>query len=170
MLESILSYLTMARKTKEGPDDKVHIGTNRKARHNYEILEVFEAGIELKGAEVKSLRERNVNFEGSFARADAGALELHNLHIGPYKHNSLEDIPPTRTRRLLMHRREIRKLESRLISKGLTLVPLELYFRRGWAKVALGLARGKQAPDKRQKLKSDAEARELARSFKGRIK
>jgi len=159
-----------ARKTKDDPDDKIPVGQNRKARHDYEILEVFEAGIELKGPEVKSLRERNLSFEGSFARADEGVLELHNLHIGPYKHNSLEDIPPTRTRRLLMHKREILRIESRLISKGLTLVPLEVYFRRGWAKVALALAKGKQAPDKRQKLRRDQEKRDLAKSFKCRIK
>jgi SsrA-binding protein len=169
MLESILSHFTMPRKKDVDAQAKIPIASNRKARHHYEILEVFEAGLALKGAEVKSLRAGTVNFEGSFAAPERGELFLHNLHIGPYRHNTAEGLPPTRSRKLLMHRREIRKLDGRL-TKGLTLIPLELYFLRGWAKVTLALAKGKRGPDKRDSLRRDQAARDLARSFKGKFK
>ncbi|MFA5139370.1 MAG: SsrA-binding protein SmpB [Elusimicrobiota bacterium] len=149
--------------------EKLLVASNRKARHDYEILEVLEAGLSLKGPEVKSVRERSVRLEGSFARVENGQLVVHNLHISPYKHNTLEEIAPDRDRRLLMHRREIAKLRSQQEIKGLALVPLELYFLRGWAKVALAVAKGRRGPDKRQAIKERESERELRKSFKGKF-
>lgn len=146
------------------------VAVNRKARHHYEILEVVEAGLCLKGPEVKSLRAGQASFEGAFARVQDGEIFLHNLRISPYSHNSGEALAPARTRKLLMRAREIERLRGAQDTKGLTLVPLELYFRRGWAKVALALARGKRGPDKRADLKRRQTARELERSFKGKFK
>lgn len=158
-------------KKKDAKDaDRIQIGENRKARHHYEILDVVEAGLQLKGPEVKSLRARQLAFEGSFARIDGGEAFLHNLHIAPYKHNSLEPLAPTRTRKLLLRKRELKKLEAAQEQKGMTLIPLEVYFLRGWAKVALGLGKGKKGPDKRDDLRRKDAARDLARSFKGRFK
>lgn len=153
------------------PDDgRLLIGENRKARHHYEIVEVVEAGLQLKGPEVKSLRARQLSFEGSFARVEDGECFLHHLHIAPYKHNTLEEIPPARTRKLLLRARELRRLESAQDQKGMTLVPLEVYFRNGWAKVSLAVGKGRRGPDKRESLKKKDAARELERSFKGRFK
>lgn len=155
---------------KKNSEDKVPIASNRRARHQYEIIEVFEAGLSLLGPEVKSLRDRNLNFEGAFARIDKDEVFLHNLYIAPYQNNTTEDLSPTRTRKLLLRRREIRKLDARVGSGGLTLVPLEIYFRRGWAKIALALAKGRRGPDKRRALKAKQAARELSKSFKGKFK
>lgn len=151
-------------------EERILIGENRKARFHYEILEVVEAGLQLKGPEVKSLRARQLSFEGSFARVDNGEAFLHNLHIAPYSHNSLEPLPPTRTRKLLMRKRQLKKLESAQEQKGMTLIPLEVYFLRGWAKIALGVGKGKKGPDKRDSIRKKDATRELERSFKGRFK
>lgn len=150
--------------------EKILIATNRKARFHFEIIDDFEAGLELKGPEVKSLRDRKVSFEGTYARAEDDGLYLHKLYIAPYPQNTGEEISPTRTRKLLMHKREIRRLKDQQDTKRLTLVPLDIYFLRGWAKVHLGLGRGKKAADKRASLKKKDAARELGRSFKGRFK
>ncbi|TPW19220.1 MAG: SsrA-binding protein [Elusimicrobia bacterium] len=161
----------MAKPAKTTKDEgRIQIGENRKARHHYEILDVVEAGLQLKGPEVKSLRARQLSFEGAFARIDGGEAFLHNLHIAPYSHNSLEPLPPTRTRKLLLRKKELKKLTAAQEQKGMTLIPLEVYFLRGWAKVALGLGKGKKGPDKRDDLRRKDAARELARSFKGRFK
>lgn len=161
----------MAKSSKPAADEgRLLIGENRKARHHYEIVEVVEAGLQLKGPEVKSLRARQLSFEGSFARVEDGEAFLHNLHIAPYKHNSLEPLAPTRTRKLLLRKKELKKLEAAQEQKGMTLVPLEVYFLRGWAKVALAVGKGKRGPDKRESLKRKDAARELERSFKGRFK
>ena len=150
--------------------DKIQIGTNRKARHHFEILEVFEAGLALKGPEVKSLRDKKVSFEGTYARVEDDGIFIHKLYIAPYPQNTLEDIAPDRTRKLLMHKREIRKLKERQDLERLTLTVLETYFLRGWAKVSLGLARGKKAKDKRADLRKKDASRELSRSFKGKFR
>ncbi|MFA6093555.1 MAG: SsrA-binding protein SmpB [Elusimicrobiota bacterium] len=155
---------------KKAADEKLSVASNRKARMHYEIFETFEAGLSLKGPEVKSLRAGQVSFEGSFARVEDGELRLHNLHIAPYANNTVEDIPSLRTRKLLLHRREIDRLAGKLQTKGLTLVPLSIYFLRGWAKVELGLGKGKRGPDRRDDLRKRDAQREMERSFKGKFK
>jgi SsrA-binding protein len=151
-------------------NDKV-IATNRKARHNYSILETFEAGIQLVGTEVKSLREGQASLADAFATVDDGEVWLRNLHIPEYHHGSWTNHTPRRNRKLLMHRREIDRLIGRIRDGNLTLVPLSLYFSDGKVKVELALARGKEARDKRQDLaRRDADReiiRELGRRAKG---
>lgn len=135
---------------------------NRKARHDYEILETYEAGIALKGSEVKSLREGRVDFTGSFARFQDGELYLENLYIAPYEKGSYFNPDPRRPRKLLLHKHELKKLRGRVEQKGLTLVPLKIYFNeRGWAKVLLGLGRGRKAYEKRREDKKEAVRRAL---------
>ncbi|MFA6031253.1 MAG: SsrA-binding protein SmpB [Elusimicrobiota bacterium] len=156
------------KKAEKADDGRVSVALNRKARMRYEILETLEAGLALKGAEVKSVRAGGVSFEGSFARVDGAEAWLHNLHIAPYKQNTVEAIPPLRTRKLLLHRREIERLGGKLQTKGLTIVPLEIFFLRGWAKVLLGLGRGKRGPDRRDDLKKRDLEREMGRGFRAR--
>ncbi len=129
------------------------ITKNRKAFHDYSILETTEAGIALVGTEVKSLRLGNVNLKDSYARAERGEVVLYGLHISPYDHGNRYNHDPERPRKLLLHRGEIGRLKSRTEEKGLTLVPLSLYFKGGRAKVELGLAKGKQIHDKRETLR-----------------
>lgn len=147
------------------------IATNRKARHNYSILETFEAGIQLVGTEVKSLREGHASLTDAFATVDDGEVWLRNVHIPEYHHGSWTNHPPRRNRKLLLHRREIDRLIGRIRDGNLTLVPLSLYFSDGKVKVELALARGKEARDKRQDLaRRDAQreiTRELGRRAKG---
>ena len=134
------------------------VTTNRKARHEYFILDTFEAGIVLKGTEVKSLRQGNANLADGYAMLKGGEVWLAGMHISPYQQGSYSNVDPTRSRKLLLHAREIRKLSGRLKEKGLTLVPLKVYFKNNLAKVLLGLAKGKRAFDKRQDIaKRDAE-------------
>jgi SsrA-binding protein len=148
-------------------DGKKIVATNRKARHDYEILETMEAGLVLKGPEVKSLRAGKVGFQDAFARVSGAEVWLHNLHISPYEQANRFNEDPLRTRKLLLGRHEIRKLIGKVEEKGLTLVPLELLFRRGYAKVVLGLARGRKAHDKREKLKQQAQERDARREMAG---
>jgi SsrA-binding protein len=147
------------------------VATNRKARHNYSILETFEAGVALVGTEVKSLREGQASLADAFATVDDGEIWLRNLHIPEYHHGSWTNHAPRRTRKLLLHRREIDSLIGKIRDGNLTLVPLKLYFTDGKVKVELALARGKQVHDKRQdmaKRDSDREVtRELGRRAKG---
>lgn len=138
---------------------------NRKARHEYEILDTFEAGLVLRGAEVKSLRDRKASFTDVFARIEDGEVWLYNLHITPYEKASTDRPDPTRTRKLLLRRSEIDKLTGETRQKGRTLIPLDLYFRRGVAKVTLALARGKKLHDKRETLKREAMRREAEREI-----
>lgn len=136
--------------------------SNRRARKDYEILETHEAGIALQGAEVKSLRDGNANLKDAYASVDGGELWLLNLHIGPYPGaGKYQQHDPERPRKLLMHRREIDRLLGRVIEKGLTLVPLRLYFKGGRAKVEIGVARGKKVHDKREEMKREAADREI---------
>ncbi len=156
-------------KEKDGLPEKIVVATHRKARHLYEILEAYEAGLSLTGPEVKSLRSGRASLDGCFGRAEAGELFLLNFYIPPYRHSS-EASDPRRTRKILMHRLEIERLSRRIEAQGLTLVPLEVYFRRGWAKVCLALARGKRGPDRREDIKKRVLAREARKSFKGRYR
>ena len=149
------------------PDGKKVVATNRKARHDYEILETMEAGIVLKGPEVKSLRAGKVGFQDAFATVRGAELWLHNLHIAPYEQANRFNEDPLRTRKLLLGRHEIRRLIGKVEEKGLTLVPLELAFRRGYAKITLGLAKGRQLHDKREKLKKQAQERDAKREVAG---
>lgn len=141
---------------------------NRKARHEFEILEELEAGLVLVGAEVKSLREGNASFTDAFARVDDGELWLYNLHISPYEQASMDVPDPKRPRKLLAHRREIDRLGARTAERGLALVPLDLHFTRGRAKVTLGLGRGKKLHDKRETLKRKVMQREVDRAIRSR--
>jgi SsrA-binding protein len=141
----------------ESPDERL-VTTNRKARHDYAILDTYEAGIVLKGTEVKSLRLRNANLSDGYATVKNGEVWLFGMHISPYQQGSYANVDPVRIRKLLLHKKEIRRLLGRLDEKGLTLVPLKVYFKKNLAKILLGLARGKRAYDKRQDIaKRDSE-------------
>ncbi len=143
------------------------VTVNRKARHDYFIDETVEAGIVLTGSEVKSLRDGRANLKDSYARVDRGQAVLLNAHISPYDPAHRDNHDPTRTRRLLLHRREIDRLEGKLNQRGLSLVPLRLYFNeRGRAKVELGLGRGKKQYDKRQSIKEREARRETDRALR----
>ncbi len=142
---------------------------NRKARFAYEIEETVEAGLELRGSEVKSLREGRANLVDAYASIRRGEAWLRKAHISPYQQAGPENHEPTRERKLLLHRREIRKLSRKLRERGYTLIPLEIYFRRGRAKVELALARGKKLHDKRRAIADRETARELQRATKRRL-
>ncbi|MDX1646415.1 MAG: SsrA-binding protein SmpB [Longimicrobiales bacterium] len=146
-------------------DARKVVARNRKARHEYEILETYEAGIELKGPEVKSLREGHVSFQDAFARVDNGEAWLYSLHISPYEQANRYNEDPLRPRKLLLHRRQIEDLAVQTDAKGLTLVPLEIYFKRGYAKILLAVARGKKLHDKRETLKRKQQEREAERAM-----
>ncbi|HEY9680219.1 MAG TPA: SsrA-binding protein SmpB [Oculatellaceae cyanobacterium] len=151
------------------PDEKVRFKTvaeNRRARHEYEVIEVFEAGVVLAGTEVKSMRQGRANLADSFARVEDGELWLYNCHISPYDHGNRFNHEPLRKRKLLMHAREITKLKSRMAEKGLTLVPLKLYFKGNWAKIDVALARGKQLYDKREDIAKRDSKRQIERIIK----
>jgi SsrA-binding protein len=140
---------------------------NRRARHEYEVLEKHEAGVVLTGTEVKSLRAGKANLQDAFARFDGGELWLHNLHISPYEQGNRFNHDPLRPRKLLLQRRELRKLIGQVEQQGLTLVPLDIYFRRGIAKITLALVRGKKLHDKRDDLRKKDAEREMERAYKG---
>ena len=144
------------------------IADNRKALHDYHVLDTWEAGIALLGTEVKAIREGRVNLRDSFARLDNGEVWLQNVHISPYSHTGYAHHEERRQRKLLLHRHEIRKLVGRVAEKGLTLVPLELYFKNGRLKLLLGLARGKQVHDKRETIRKRETDRETRAAVKQR--
>ncbi len=150
--------------------ERKNIATNRKALHNYEIIDTFEAGLVLKGSEVKSIREARANMGDAYAQIDKEEIFLYNMHISPYEHARLEECDPLRVRKLLLHKKEIKKLMGRVTERGLTLVPLELYFSHGKVKVKLALARGRNFRDKREELKKRAAARDVERAFRERHK
>ncbi|CAN5760984.1 SsrA-binding protein SmpB [soil metagenome] len=139
---------------------------NRKARHEYEVLETWEAGIVLQGTEVKALRDGRANLQDAFARVDRGEMWLYNLHISPYEQGNRFNHDPLRVRKLLLHRKELLKLVGKVDQKGLTLVPLDLHFRRGVAKATIALVRGKKLHDKREDLKKRDAQREMDRENK----
>jgi SsrA-binding protein len=143
--------------------------TNRKAYHEYFIEDKFEAGIMLQGTEVKSLRDGRVNLQDSYASVKGNEVFLHHCHISPYSHGNLMNHEPLRTRKLLLHRKEINKLLGKTQQQGLTLIPLRIYFsKRGLAKVELGLAKGKKQHDRRDSIKKREAGREVERAMKER--
>ncbi len=148
--------------------DRVQMATqNRKARHEFSILETWEAGIVLQGTEVKSLRDGKGNLTDAFARIHQGELWLYEMHISPYEQGNRYNHDPRRPRKLLMHRSELRRLVGKVEEKGLTLVPLDVHFSRGLAKVTLALARGKKLHDKRDSLRERELERDTQRALKG---
>ena len=146
------------------------VATNKKAYHDYQIIEVLETGISLKGNEVKSIREGGVNLKDSYVRFIKGEVYLIGCHVTPYSHARREECEPTRDRKLLMHRREIDKLGIRVQQKGLTLIPLKIYFKKGRCKLEIGLGSGKKLYDKRQDLKSKEARLEIDRAMRGSSK
>lgn len=149
------------------PREKGHkvVASNRKARHDYAVLDTFEAGLKLTGTEVKSLRLGRASLVDAFAQERDGELYLHSMHIPEYTQGTWTNHEPRRTRKLLLNRLEINRLTHKLAESGLTLVPLSLYFKDGWAKVELGLARGKRDYDKRQDLATRDANREINRAL-----
>lgn len=139
---------------------------NRKARHLYELLEFYQAGIELQGTEVKSIRGGRVNMQDGFALIRNGEAWLLNIHISPYETSAYFNHEPRRTRKLLLHRREINKLVGLVEQKGLTLVPTKMYFKNGLVKVEIAVGRGKKLHDKRESIKERDDQRTMARAMK----
>ncbi|RKD76582.1 SsrA-binding protein [Sinobaca qinghaiensis] len=146
------------------------LAQNKKARHDFFIEETYEAGLALKGTEIKAIREGRMNLKDSFGKIDGGELFLHNAHIGLYEHGNQFNHDPLRTRKLLLHRREINKLIGQSQQPGYSIVPLKVYIKRGKAKVLIGLAKGKKQYDKRETLKQKDAQREMDRAIRSRMK
>jgi SsrA-binding protein len=146
------------------------VATNRRARHDYFIEETYEAGLSLLGTEVKSLRAGRASIKDGFARIENREVYLYNMHIPPYEYGNIANHDPTRTRKLLLNKVEIRRLTGKVKERGYTLIPLKVYFKRGYAKVELALAKGKLLYDKRRALAEKAAKREVERVFKERQK
>ena len=157
----------MARGTAEEQEVKP-VAVNRRARHEFWIEETYEAGLVLTGTEVKSLREGRVSLVDAFARVDGGEVWLHHLHINPYAQGNIHNHDPLRTRKLLLHRREVLRLRAKTDQKGYTLVPLRLYFLRGVAKVELAVAKGRHLYDKRERIAERDAERRIARNIGAR--
>ena len=145
---------------------RTSIAENRKAFHDFHLMETFEAGLVLLGTEVKAIREGRVNLRDSFARVEDGEVFIYNVHISPYSHRGYADHEPLRRRKLLLHRSEIRKLIGKTVEKGMTLVPTRLYFKDGRVKVAVSLAKGKKDYDKRETIKKRETDRETRAAVK----
>ena len=140
---------------------------NRKARHNYFFIQELEAGIVLKGSEIKSIRAGKLSFKDSFASIEAGEVWLHSLHISPYKYDSVFAPDPERKRKLLLNKREIKKIKSQMDEKGMTLIPVEIYINdKGLAKIKIALAKGKRQYDKREDIKKKDVMRDMQRSIR----
>ena len=144
------------------------VATNRKARFNYEIIETYEVGIELKGTEVKSIRAGKVNLGECYASVDNGEVFLKQVHISPYEQGNIFNVDPLRVRKLLLHKQEIRKLIGETTQKGYSLIPLSMYLKRGKVKVQLALAKGKKNYDKRESLAKKDAQRRMEREIKDR--
>ena len=157
----------MGAKAKEKPGER-RITTNRRARYSYEILDTIEAGIELRGPEVKSLRAGQANLTDGYAFVRGGEIFLRGVHISPYAQASRDNVDPDRERKLLLHRQEIAKLAGKVAERGFTLVPLSLYWKQGRAKVELGLARGRKTIDRREVVKKREHQREMDRAVRRR--
>ncbi len=155
----------MAAQATENEQDRT-VATNRRARHEYEILETVEAGIVLRGTEVKALRAGQVNFKDSYATMRGNEAWLLGCHISPYSHGTDANHDPERDRKLLLHRREIGRLTGKVAERGLTLVPLRIYFKSGRAKLELGLARGKKLHDKRSAIREREVRREMDKAVR----
>jgi SsrA-binding protein len=147
---------------------QANIAENRKAYHDYHLLETFEAGMALLGTEVKAIREGRVNLRDSFARVEDGEVYLYNVNISPYSHRGYADHEPLRRRKLLLHRNEILKLIGKTVEKGMTLVPVRMYFKNGRVKIAVSLAKGKKEYDKRETIKRRDTDRETRAAIKER--
>jgi SsrA-binding protein len=162
----------VARKAKKGAREPASgdVATNRRARHKFELVEKFEAGIVLRGSEVKSLRGGRAQMADAYAVVQEGEVWLRNLHIPPYEPASRENHDPERPRKLLLHRSEIERLIGKTAQKGLTLIPTRIYFKGSRAKVELGLARGKEGRDRRREIADRDVRREVEREFKGRMR
>jgi len=145
--------------------DRETVALNRRARHDYEITETYDAGLVLTGTEIKSVRAHRVDLRDAYAAVERGELWLHNMHISPYDPGSRDNPATRRSRKLLLHRREISRLIGRTVEKGLTIIPLKLYLQRGYAKVELGLARGRRQWDKRQAIAAREARREEERAL-----
>ena len=141
---------------------------NRKALHDYEILETKEVGIELKGTEIKSIRKHHVSLDGSFARIEEGEVVLYNMHVSPYEQGNRYNVEPLRTRKLLLHRREIERLRGVMTQKRLTLIPLKLYEKRGMAKIELALGHGRREYEKRDRIRKEESDRDLRQMLRHR--
>ena len=146
------------------------IAVNRKARHDYFVLETFETGIELVGTEVKSLRQGGINLKDSWCTIDGGELFVKGMHISPYEKGNVFNRDPFRVRKLLMHKREIMRLYGKVKQEGLTLIPLSLYFKNSRVKLELGLCKGKQLHDKRDDMAKRDAKREIERALKQRLR
>ena len=146
------------------------IADNRKARHDYHLFDTFEAGIVLLGTEVKAIREGRVNLKDSYGRVVHGEVFLYNLHISPYSHHGYTTHEPLRCRKLLLNRAEIRKLIGKTVERGLTLVPVRMYFKRGRVKVVISVAKGKKNYDKRETIRRREVDRETRAMVKGRTR
>ena len=157
----------MAEKT-EREKAQANIAQNRKASHDFHLLETFEAGIALLGTEVKAIREGRVNLRDSFARVENGEVFLYNVNISPYSHRGYAAHEPLRRRKLLLHRDEIRKLVGKTVERGMTLVPVRMYFKNGRVKLAVSLAKGKKEYDKRETIKRREADRETRAAMKSR--
>jgi SsrA-binding protein len=144
------------------------IAENRKAHHDYHLLETFEAGVALLGTEVKSIREGGANLRDSFARIEAGEVWVYNVHISAYRNRGYSDHDPTRRRKLLLHRQEIRKLIGKTTERGMTIVPVRMYLKDGRVKIAISLAKGKKAHDKRETIRRRETERETRAAIKSR--
>jgi SsrA-binding protein len=142
------------------------LAQNKKAYHDYFIEETFEAGIVLQGTEIKSIRAGKVNLKDSFAKIEQGELNLHNMHVSPYEQGNRFNHDPLRTRKLLLHRKEINKLIGETKEVGYTIVPLKIYLKNGFAKVLIGLGKGKKQYDKREDLKKKEAKRDIERAFR----
>jgi SsrA-binding protein len=145
---------------------QANIAENRKAYHDYHLLETFEAGVALLGTEVKAIREGRINLRDSFARVEDGEVFLYNVNISPYSHRGYADHEPLRRRKLLLHRNEIRKLIGKTVEKGMTLIAVRMYFKNGRVKVAVSLAKGKKDYDKRETIKRRETDRETRSAIK----
>lgn len=143
------------------------IAQNRKALHDYEIFDKYESGIELKGTEVRSLRDKNCQLKDTFVTVRGGQAWLHNLHISPYSHGNINNVDPDRKRRLLLHKKEIRSLKQATAEKGMAIVPLNIYFKQGHlVKLEIAVARGKKLHDKREDIAKKTQMREAAQYLK----
>jgi SsrA-binding protein len=158
----------MPEKDKKAEDAVKVVAVNRKASHDYELVERFEAGLVLLGTEVKSAREGKVNLKDSYAAPRRGELFLLQSHITPYSHGSFENHAPDRPRKLLLHKREIRRLIGKVTERGLTLVPTRMYFKGGRVKVEIALARGKREHDRRAEMRERDVKRDIAAALKER--
>jgi SsrA-binding protein len=152
------------------PRYKKVLAENRKAFFDYSIIESYQAGIVLKGTEVKSIRLGRVNLKDSFARIDKGEIWLYNMHISPYEQGGRYNMNPIRERKLLLNKNEMKKLIGRVQEKGLTLIPLKLYLMDNWVKVDLALAKSKKMFEKREKIKKKEAEREVARALSAKLK